>query len=108
MIVNGEYSEWGNIKAGVPQGSVLGPLLFLIFINDITHVIRNCKIRLFADDTCLFIEVDDPEEAAQALNDDLDRLNKWAIDWKVKFSPPKRRILLLVGKGRAVPTQYCS
>jgi hypothetical protein len=60
VIINGEASTWGNIKAGVPQGSVLGPLLFLIFINDVTGVVSNCKIRLFADDTSLFIEVDEP------------------------------------------------
>ena len=57
VIINGAHSEWGNINAGVPQGSVLGPLLFLIFINDNTHVIRNCKIRLFADDTCLLLRL---------------------------------------------------
>jgi L-rhamnose mutarotase len=76
VIINGEYSEWGKINAGVPQGSVLGPLLFLIFINDITHVIRNCKIRLFADDTCLFLEVEDPDTTADLINDDLGRLNE--------------------------------
>jgi hypothetical protein len=71
VIVNGQASEWGRLNAGVPQGSVLGPLLFLIFINDITHVIEKCKIRLFADDTSLFIEVEDPTVAANELNEDL-------------------------------------
>jgi hypothetical protein len=86
VIVNGEYSEWGKIEAGVPQGSVLGPLLFLIFINDITHVIRHCKIRLFADDTCLFMEIDDPTVQAEEINNDLEKLNEWANKWHVTFS----------------------
>jgi hypothetical protein len=98
VIVNGEHSEWGRINAGVPQGSVLGPLLFLIFINDITHVIRNCKIRLFADDTCLFIEVEDPDTAASALNEDLERLNGWANKWHVTFSPPKTEEVVISRK----------
>ena len=66
-LVNGQFSSLADILAGVPQGSVLGPLLFLIFINDIMQVIKHCEIRLFADDTCLFIEVNNPYEAAKKL-----------------------------------------
>jgi hypothetical protein len=95
VIVNGVHSEWGNLSAGVPQGSVLGPLLFLIFINDITYVINKCKIRLFADDTCLYIEVDDPNTTAQDLDNDLEKLNAWAKKWHVDFSPPKTEEIIV-------------
>ena len=78
VIINGETSEWGKINAGVPQRSVLGPLLFLIFINDLTYVISHCKIRLFADDTCLFIEINDPEVQGEALHQDLASNNERA------------------------------
>ena len=98
VVINGVFSPWGKILAGVPQGSVLGPLLFLIFINDITHVIRRCKIRLFADNTCLFVEVDEPAEAAAALNEDLTSIQDWAEKWLVTFSPPKTEELLITNK----------
>jgi hypothetical protein len=98
VIINGVASSWGNIEAGVPQGSVLGPLLFLIFINDITHVIRNCKIRLFADDTCLFIEVDNHIDAANKVNQDLATINDWSNKWLVNFSPQKTKDLVITNK----------
>ena len=54
VLLNGKSSNWDIVSAGVPQGSVLGPLLFLIYINDIVHNVK-CDIKLFADDTSLFI-----------------------------------------------------
>ena len=59
VVINGQSSDWVYILAGVPQGLILGPLLFLIYINDIVKRLR-CSIRLFADDTRLFIIVDCP------------------------------------------------
>ena len=82
----------------MPQGSVLGPLLFLLFINDITNVVRHCKIRLFADDTCLFIEVDNRNVAAQEINDDLQNIQLWANQWLITFSPPKTKSLIVSNK----------
>jgi hypothetical protein len=95
VIINGQYSDWMKIVAGVPQGSVLGPLLFLVFINDITHVVNHCSIRLFADDTCLFITVDDREVAADCVNSDLRNIHEWANQWLVTFSPPKTEGLVI-------------
>jgi hypothetical protein len=103
VIINGTTSPWGKIEAGVPQGSVLGPLLFLIFINDITHVIKNCKIRLFADDTCLFIEVDNHQDTANLINQDLLHIRDWSTKWLVSFSPQKTRDMIITNRG---PSNY--
>ena len=86
--------------AGVPQGSVLGPLLFLIYLNDITHIIKNCQITMFADDTSLFIEVENRAQAAVKINDDLAAVSQWAKRWLVSFSPPKSESLIISNKSR--------
>ena len=79
-------SNCSHINAGVPKDSILGPLLFLIFINDIVLDIK-ANIRLFADDTSLYVVVDNPVHAAATLNSDLERINKWAKTWLVCFIP---------------------
>ena len=67
FVINGQASDWAYVLVGVPQGSILGPLLFLIIINDIVKHI-GCSIRLFTDDTSVYIIVGCPLEAGQLLN----------------------------------------
>ena len=92
VVINGQTSEWGDVSAGVPQGAVLGPLSFLIYINDLSSEVTHCNIRFFADDTCLFIEVDNREESVAKINADLEQINKWSKKWLVTFSPSKKKI----------------
>ena len=85
-MLNGQNSSWTNVHAGVPQGSVLGPFLFLIYINDLSdNLISNAK--LFADDTSLFSVVHDVNTSAKELNDDLKKVNDWSFQWKMSFNP---------------------
>ena len=89
-VVGGFKSELKQIKAGIPQGSKLGPILWLLYVNDITLNIES-EILLFADDTCCFASGRDPAETAVILNRDLEKLNDWATNWKVIFNPGKSK-----------------
>ena len=86
VVLNGQVSTWKNINAGVPQGSILGPLLFLIYINDLTEGLTT-NVKLFADDTSLFSVVHDTQTSANDLNKDLKIINNWAFQWKMNFNP---------------------
>ena len=85
--------RWTNISAGVPQGSVLGPLLFLIYINDIACFLES-KCFLYADDTSLFEIVDDPSLSAAKLNSDLESINVWSNKWQVSMNPKKTKTMI--------------
>ena len=86
VVLNGPYSSYSTVESGVPQGFVLGPLLFLIYINDLERNIKS-NIKLFADDTMLFSTVKDPAIFANNLNHDLDIIQPWAYQWKMEFNP---------------------
>ena len=86
VVLNGMESNWGDIKAGVPQGSVLGPLLFLVYINDLEKGIKS-TVKFFADDTSIYSIVHNPVLSAEELNHDLELINKWAHQWKMSFNP---------------------
>ena len=86
IVLNGQTSDWMQVLAGVPQGSILGPLLFLIFINDLPDSLDS-MVKIFADDTSLFSLVRDQRTSSDNLNRDLGRISEWANQWKMSFNP---------------------
>lgn len=90
VVLKGHSSSWKGIGSGVPQGSVLGPLLFLIYINDLTEDIVSLPL-IYADDTALFEVVDDPVLSADRLNGDLEKISVWSNKWLVTMNPSKCR-----------------
>ena len=97
VVVEGTKSETLDVEAGVPQGSRLGPLLFIIFINDITHDLES-EITIFADDTTLLATGKDPNITAQMLNRDLLKISDWAARWKVTFNAKKSKDMIFSSK----------
>ena len=90
VILNGQSSNWLPVKAGVLQGSILGPLSFLVYIKDLSEKITS-TVKLFADDTSLFLVVNDPNISANELDKDLELISEWAYKWKMSFNPYKNK-----------------
>ena len=97
VVIEGIYSEELPVKAGIPQGSRLGPLLFIIYINDILKDLE-CDGLLFADDTCLTAVGKDPFLTTAALNRDLAKISEWATIWKVTFNASKSKEMIFSNK----------
>ena len=97
VVIKGQASTWYSNTAGVPQGSILGPLLFLIYVDDIVNDIES-QILLFADDTSLFETISDPLISFHRINNDLEKLNSWAKTWLVTFNPTKTKYMIFSKK----------
>ena len=93
VSVDGVLSDMAPVKRGVPQGSVLGPLLFVIFINDLPRSV-NRTVKVFADDTKIYrpVKLEDDITALQA---DLHNLEAWSITWQMSFNTNKFQTMLL-------------
>ena len=91
VVLNGKFSDWRNVSSGVPQGSVLGPILFLIYINDLDEDVK-CKISKFADDTKIANRVISLSQQ-QELQNDLNTLGEWAVNSQMFFNVDKCKVL---------------
>ena len=99
VVLDGEQSDTVPVTSGVPQGSVLGPCLFLLYINDLAQGLDS-TVRLFADDTIAYMVIGDTADAAR-LQQDLDRLAHWEDLWQMEFHPEKCQVLRVTKKTKA-------
>ena len=107
VIVNGSSSEPIPVSSGVPQGSVLGPLLFLIYINDLPMNVKS-KVRLFADDTALYLTISTSSQS-EILQKDLDNLKSCSHKWDMEFNPSKCQFIYITrSKNPNIHTVYSS
>jgi hypothetical protein len=97
VVVNGVASEQQPVTSGIPQGSVLGPVLFVIYINDLPDCVTS-RCYLFADDTKLYRQISNPDGDVASLQTDLDNLGDWSNTWLLKFHPQKCKSLSICNK----------
>lgn len=88
-------SDYANTHTGVPQGSILGALLFIIYINDIENVVKHCKVVMYADDTLLYIKTESIEECKRKINCDIDLINNWLKMNKLKLNEQKTKVMAI-------------
>jgi hypothetical protein len=91
VTINSSRSTWTHVHSGVPQGSVLGPLLFLIYVNDMEKTVKS-NLSKFADDTKLFKHVSSQEDT-YTVQEDLNQLSEWARTWQMSFNTSKCKVL---------------
>ena len=96
--VNGKFSSWQESIKGVPQGSVLGPLLFNIFLHDLFFLVEEIEICNYADDTTIYVCGQELEQIVSSLENDAQRISKWFFDNSMKLNPDKCHLLISGGK----------
>ncbi len=104
VVIDGETSDWADVESGVPQGTVLGPILFLAYINDLPRCVR-ANVRLFADDCVLYRVVDSAADCL-ALQEDLVFLEQWEDSWCMSFNPGKCSTITITRKHHPLSHPY--
>ena len=96
MVVNGSSSKWSLVLSGVPKGTVLGPSLFLVFVNDLLSSVSS-RVKLFADDSVLYRHIESSADHDKLQQDPL-QLEEWAAMWQMNFAPSKCYIMSITLK----------
>ena len=104
VVSEGDQSEEVPVTSGVPQGSVLGPILFLVYINDLPKKVKS-SVRLFADDTAAYLAITKLADGQQ-LQEDLNVLQQWEADWNMEFNPGKCQVLQITRSRSPIQTSY--
>ena len=93
VVIRGKCSDWTSVKSGVPQGTILGPILFIIYINDISTDLTS-TVKIYANDTIIYRTISSPDVDIPALQCDLDRLGIWANKCgQMHFNPDKCEVM---------------
>ena len=105
VVLEGEMSNKVPVTSGVPQGTVLGPILFLIYINDLPNYLQHSTLRLFADDSIIYKEIKNTNDCYK-LQSDLEAAAKWEQDWLMHFHPDKCNIISITKKRNSLQFDY--
>ena len=100
-------SGWGDITCGVPQGSILGPLLFLLYINDLPKVVSSCKIMMYADDTMLYVSDKSVSGVSHLIQEDINAISEW-LRLNLLFPNVKKSFCMLIGSRQKLKGQVMS
>ncbi len=100
VVLGGATSSWSRVERGVPQGSILGPLLFTIFVNDLPSVIERCRVNLYADDTTIYFSSVDPQEVKEVLEAELGAVAQWITQNHLKMNVGKTQLMILSRRRR--------
>ena len=104
VVLDGHISSIERVTSGVPQGSVLGPILFLLYINDLPNNIKS-KVRLFADDTAVYLTIRSNDDS-KILQGDLEQLQVWEKTWDMEFNPSKCEVLHITKSQKPILNKY--
>ena len=104
VVLDGHQSSPVKVESGVPQGSVLGPCLFLYYINDLPDKLSS-SVRLFADDSIIYLTIENQHQTQQ-LQEDLDKLEEWASTWMMELNTQKCQVITVSRKRNKIQHQY--
>ena len=104
VVFNNHCSDITNIVNSVPQGSILGPLLFSIHINDLIRTSNKCKFIMYADDTTIYfnLEVFDPDNVSNEINNELEKITKWLKINKLSLNTQKTKLMVFYRKQKHI------
>ena len=104
VVINGCFSEWSPVLSGVPQGSILGPLLFILYINDLPSAVSSSR-KIFADDVAMYCPVHSANDC-KAFQHDLDLVSTWCSKWQMRLNVSKCELLCITNKRSPVQSAY--